>query len=500
MRIAVGGFHHETNTFAPVKARFEDFARGDGWPALSRGPSLFDAVEGVNLPISGFIDTCLREGHDPLPLSWCSAVPSAHVEQDAYDRVTAMLCDDLAAAGALDAVYLDLHGAMVTEHLEDGEGPLLARVRETVGPDVPVVASLDLHANVTRQMIAATDAMVAYRTYPHVDMMQTGARAVALIEKGHRQGRPRCAARKLDFLIPLVWQCTDIEPARSLYAGLESLEDDLRDSGLWSLSLATGFPPADIREVGPTVLAYAADDKTAELAADRLAASVRNAEADFAGKLYSPDEAVRLRASNPAGPLVIADTQDNAGAGGNSDTVGMLRALVSHDVEDAVFGLVYDPETAKQAHAAGIGAAIDVRLGAGSAWQGEAPFEGRFTVQALGDGKFTATGPMFGGARMNLGPMAVLKIGGIEVVVSSRKMQCADQGILRHVGIEPAERSVLVLKSSVHFRADFAPIASEVIIVASPGANPVDHLTLDYRRLRPGLRLTPLGPAYGSSD
>jgi microcystin degradation protein MlrC len=495
MRIAVGGFHHETNTFAPVKARFEDFERGDGWPALSRGEALFDAVEGVKLGISGFIDAGLREGHEPVPLSWCSAVPSAHVEEVAFERIAAMICDDLAEAGTLDGVYLDLHGAMVTEHLQDGEGALVARVREVIGTDVPLVVSLDLHANVTKQMIEHTDAMVAYRTYPHIDMIETGARALNLVERIQRDGAPHCAARKLDYLIPLVWQCTSIEPAKSIYARLESLEGEGSGDGLWSASFATGFPPADIRDVGPMVLAYG-EKAAAEDVADALAKAVLDAEPAFAGKLYDPGEAVRYAVASAARPMVIADTQDNPGAGGNSDTVGMLRALLEHGAKDAVFGMVYDPDAAARAHAAGVGAEIDVGLGAGSAWEGEQPFEGRVTIVALGDGKFTATGPMFGGARMRLGPMAVLRIDGVDVVVSSRKIQCADQAMLRHVGIEPSARSILVLKSSVHFRADFEPIAGEVIIVASPGPNPVDHLALDYRNLRSGLRLTPLGPTY----
>jgi len=494
MRIAIGGFHHETNTFAPVKATFEDFERADGWPALSRGDVLFDAVEGVNLPVAGFIDAALREGHDMAPLLWCSAVPSAQVTEDAFERIAEMFLTDLDAASGVDAVFLDLHGAMVTEHLQDGEGELLSRVRALIGPDVPLVVSLDLHANVTDRMVKATDAMVAYRTYPHVDMAVTGERALPLLERVKAKGRPASAMRKLDFLIPLVWQCTDIEPAKSLYAELDTIEQAHPE--IWSLSFATGFSPADIREVGPCVLAYAPDQRDADRAADELAGAVTAQEGAFAGRLYTPDEAVAYGMSGEVRPLVIADTQDNSGAGGNSDTVGMLRALVAQDARDAVFGLVFDPGVAAQAHAAGVGATIDVSLGAGSAWQGEQPFEGQFVVQALGDGRFTATGPMFGGARMNLGPMAVLSIGGVEVVVSSKKMQAADQAIFRHVGIEPANHAILVLKSSVHFRADFEPIAGDVIVVASPGPNPVDHLALDYRRLRPGLRLTPLGPNY----
>jgi microcystin degradation protein MlrC len=492
MRIAVGGFLHETNTFAPARARFEDFVRADGWPALSRGEALFDAVAGMNLCIAGFVEAALDEGHRLVPLTWCAAAPSAEVAEDAFERIAAMILDDLARAGAVDGVYLDLHGAMVSEHLEDGEGELLARTRSLVG-SVPLVASLDLHANVTGRMVAAADALVAYRTYPHLDMALTGARAAALIERMRRGARPAKALCKLDFLIPLVWQCTELEPARSLYRRLEALE---RGREVWSLSFAAGFPPADIGELGPAVIAFADDRESAERAAGALAGEVIAEEAAFAGRIYTPDEAVAYGLSGAARPLVIADTQDNPGAGASSDTVGMLRALVAHGAGEALLGLICDPETVAQAHAAGVGAEIEARLGARSAWQGETPFAGRFTVEALGDGRFTATGPMFGGARMDLGPMAGLRIGGVEVVVSSKKMQAADRAMFRHLGIEPAERAIVVLKSSVHFRADFAPIAGDIVVVASPGPNPVDHLALDYRRLRPGVRLAPLGPAY----
>jgi microcystin degradation protein MlrC len=494
MRIAVGGFQHETNTFAPAKARFEDFVRADGWPALSRGEALFDAVAGMNLAIAGFVAAALRQGHRLVPLTWCAAAPSAQVSEDAFERIAAMILDDLASAGAVDAVYLDLHGAMVSEHLEDGEGELLARTRGLVGEAVPLVASLDLHANVTERMVAAADALVAYRTYPHLDMALTGARAAALIERMAGGARPAKALCKLDFLIPLVWQCTELEPARSLYRRLEALERS-RDR-VWSLSFAAGFPAADIGELGPAVIAFADDRETADRAAGALAGAVGDDEAAFAGRIYTPDEAVAYGVSGAARPLVIADTQDNPGAGASSDTVGMLRALLAHGAGEALLGLICDPETVAQAHAAGVGAEIEARLGARSGWQGEKPFEGRFTVRALGDGRFTATGPMFGGARMDLGPMAGLRIGGVEVVVSSKKMQAADRAMFRHLGIEPAERAIVVLKSSVHFRADFAPIAGDIVVVASPGPNPVDHLALDYRRLRPGMRLAPLGPAY----
>ena len=495
MRIAVGGFLHETNTFALDKARYRDFVETDGWPGLARGAALFDAVAGMNLGVRGFLDAARAAGDEAVPLLWCSAVPSAEVTEDAYERIAAMLLEALAEAGAVDAVYLDLHGAMVTEHLEDGEGELLARLRAAVGPAMPLVASLDLRANIGERMVAEADALVTFRTYPHVDMAATGARAHALLARMASGARPAKALRKAAYLIPLVWQCTDIAPGRELAARLVALEAEAGEA-LWSLSLAAGFPPADIADCGPAVLAYGTDQGAADAAADALAAALAEAEAGFDGRLYSPDEAVTHALAAPARPLVIADTQDNAGAGAASDTVGMLRALLAAGVEDAVFGLVNDPETAARAHVAGVGAEIAVSLGAGSAWQGEQPWTGSARVRALGDGNFTATGPMFGGARMALGPMAALAIGGVEVAVSSRRMQAADQAMFRHLGIEPARRAILVLKSSVHFRADFAPIAGEIIVAASPGPNPVDHLALDYRRLRRGVRLTPLGPPF----
>ena len=486
MRIAAGGFQHETNTFAPTPARFADFARGGGWPALSRGAALAPAVAGINLPIAGFLDAAAAAGHEIAPLAWAAAEPSAHVERGAFERIAAMLLDDIAAAGPLDAVYLDLHGAMVCERLEDGEGELLARIRAAVGAAVPVVASLDLHANATAEMMAAADALVAYRAYPHVDMARTGARALPLIERMAGGARPAKAFRKLDFLPPLPWQCTGIEPAKSLYALLED-----SPPGAWSRSICMGFPLADISAVGPSVLAYADAPAAADAAADRLARAFAAAEGEFAGRIYAPDEAVARAMRARRGPVVIADTQDNPGGGGDSNTLGLLRALVAAGARGAVLGAFCDPAAAAAAHAAGEGARIRVSLGADPGWRGEPPLAAEALVCALGDGRFAATGPMFAGARMALGPMALLEVGGVEVVVSSIKMQAADRAIFRHVGVAPEGKAIVVVKSSVHFRADFERIAAEILVAAAPGPVPVDHAALDYRRVRPGVRLMP---------
>ncbi|HEX2115114.1 MAG TPA: M81 family metallopeptidase [Alphaproteobacteria bacterium] len=494
--IAVGGFQHETNTFAPTKADIPHFEHGGGWPPLSLGPALFDAVRGVNLALAGFIDAAHAAGHRCLPLVWANASPSAHVTRQAYEHVAGLILRRLDEIGPVDAVYLDLHGAMVAEHVDDGEGELLRRVRQAVGPRVPVVTSLDLHANVTRAMIEGAEGLVAYRTYPHVDMTDTGRRVLPLLEQILRRGEtPARSWRQLPFLIPLNTQCTLIDPAKALYARLADLESK---TGV-TLSFTPGFPAADFADCGPAVFGYGFDRAAVARAVEELAAEVAAEEARFQPEILSPEDAVRraMARSKPGGPpVVIADTQDNPGAGGNGDTVGLLDAMLKLDAQDAVLGLLVDAAAAKQAVEAGPAKTIEFSLGAKSGIPGHAPLVGPFTIERVESGQFQCTGPFYKGSRMRLGPMALLRRNGVRVVVASRKAQAADQAMFRHVGIEPAKQRVLGLKSSVHFRADFQPIAAEVLVCAAPGPMPVDPASLPWRKLRAGVRLRPNGPVF----
>ncbi len=495
-RIAIGGFQHETNTFAPVRASYQDFEQADGWPGLTRGDAIFDAFQGINLSLPGFIEQAKLQRHDLIPLLWCSASPSAHVERDAFERISADLIEMLRQQQKLDGLYLDLHGAMVTEHYEDGEGELLERIRAVVGPQLPIVVSLDLHANLTQRMLQHASVLVVCRTYPHVDLAETGGRSAEVMDRLLRHGPFAKAMRRADFLVPLPWQCTLINPAAALYRVVGEMEWPGRAV---SASFAFGFPPADIAECGPAVVIYAENAALAESEADRLISLVNAAEREFAGKIWQKDEAVRYAVAKSATatrPVILADTQDNPGAGGNSDSVDLLEALVSLKAEDAVFANLYDPETARIAHETGLNGSFERGIGAWCGSLGLEKFRGRFKVLALGDGSFKATGPFYRGNHMQLGPMALLGIGGTRIVVTSRKQQAADQAMLRHVGIEPKETKILALKSSVHFRADFQPIAEEILVVAAAGDNPVDNRTLPYRHLRRGLRLMPLGDAF----
>ena len=191
IRILIAGYQHETNTFAPSPADWAAFNRGDSFPAFERGQAMQKRLTGVNIPIGGFIDEAHARGWQLIPSAWAGAIPSAHVTRDAFERICAAICDDVrdALQTGLEAVYLDLHGAAVAEHCDDTEGELLARVRALIGPQRPLVASLDLHANVTERMLAQADALVSYRTYPHVDMAATGALAAVLLQRRWALGR-----------------------------------------------------------------------------------------------------------------------------------------------------------------------------------------------------------------------------------------------------------------------------------------------------------------------
>jgi microcystin degradation protein MlrC len=495
-RVAIAGFQHETNTFTPFPATYGDFVKRDGWPGLTRGEAVLEQFVKLNLPIGGFI--AAAGDWDLTPILWANAEPSGPVTDDAFERISTMICEGILSAGKLDAVYLDLHGAMVTESLQDGEGELLRRVRLVVGPDLPIVASLDLHANITEAMVDLTTAMTVFRTYPHIDMAATGARARRLLSSVLDSGEtPSKALRKAPFLIPLSAQCTDFEPCRSLYGKL----DGELAAEIASIDFAAGFPPADVYQCGPAVVAYGAAVEEVERAADRLIEAVIAAEGTFENPLLTPSAAVRraVAIGERNGPVVLADVQDNPGAGGSSDGVTLLRDLVEAGAREAVLAVLCDPSAAAAAQGAGKGAEIALALGARYGGSQDSPYEGRFVVEGLSDGVFTCTGAMYGGITVELGPMALLRVvdaeAEVRIIVSSERFQWLDLAVFRHFDIEPSAQSILVVKSTVHFRADFEPIADEILLVAAPGTNVCRLEDIPYRNYRPGLRLGPEGPA-----
>jgi microcystin degradation protein MlrC len=491
MRIAIGGFLHESHSFAPLPTGWPDFLAPGGWPAVQRPATLLATLRDTAVPAAGAIRAAEEAGATLVPLSWGFANPAGPVTAEAFERLAALIFHDLQAAldaGPLDGLYLDLHGAMVAEHFPDAEGELLRRARAILGADVPITASLDPHCNLTATMVAHADALSPFRTYPHIDMKDAGARAVALLLARIKLGRPFARAfRQVDYLVPITGQCTLVLPMADVMAARARLAECVAELGF-----CFGFPYADFPGCGMALAAYAETQDAADQAADALLAELNAREAAFTAELLPAEAAVAAAiklALNAEKPVVIADTQDNPGGGGHGDTTGMLAALMAAGAEGAVLALINDAESAAACHAAGEGAVLPLSLGGKS---DGAPLAVNARVLALTNGRFLCTGPMAGGNLADLGPTALISPQpGIRVIVTSRKMQAYDQAMFRHLGIEPTSQRILVLKSSVHFRADFQPIAEAVIVAAAPGPVVADPATLPFTKLRAGLRLRP---------
>jgi len=491
-RIAIGGWQHETNTFATIRADYESFEMADEWPGKQSGEAMLDAVDGVHLPITGAIEAFAESGDEVVPLLWCSATPCSYVTEDAFERISSELINRLRQALPVDGIYLDLHGAMVCEHVDDGEGEILSRIRELVGSELPVFVSLDLHANITGRMVKMASVIDVFRTYPHIDMGETGYRVAKFLSR-HVKKRQRLfkAFRQLDFLIPLNAGCTLMEPCQGIY---RALPDSITDS-VPSISLACGFHLSDIHEAGPAVVAYGHDADAAQVAADNLAEEIYRHRQEFHKEVWSVDAGIAeaRKAFNEQGrTIVIADTQDNPGGGGSGDTVGILRSMLTHGLQNALFGVVNDSVVAAMAHQQGAGAALDIELGGKLSTAGGPPLRCHAKVIALSDGQFTATGPMYHGASMQIGKTALLQVEEILVVVCSKAVQTADREHFRHVGVEPGAMDYVALKSSVHFRNDYEDIASRILVVAAPGEVYADPSLLGYRFIRPDVERTAL--------
>ena len=500
-RVAVGGFQHETNTFAPLPTGLEEFTTPGAWPGLTTGEAVIEALIGLNIPLGGFIDEA--DDFELVPLVWTAAEPSSYVGDEAFDHITGLIVDRLVAAGDIDGVYLDLHGAMVTESHDDGEAEILRRVREVTGDDMPVAVSLDLHGNMSRAFFDRASVTTIYRTYPHVDMAETGARARKMLREELQRGAPFAKAwRQLDYIIPIQAQSTMRQPGERLYGMLSELEG----GGVSSADFVFGFPPADVPDCGCSVFVYGSDQAAVDMAADEMLAALQAAEDELHNPLIPAPEAVEQAKQLSSGsdkPVIIADPQDNPGAGGTGDTTGILSALIDADAADAVIGMLWDPDTSAKAHEVGVGGEFEASIGGRYPQVGTGPVNVRVRVEAISDGAFDFTGPMYGGAHARLGAMAALRVlkgsEGVTVVVGSNRTQNADQAIFTHIGINPPEQRIVCVKSAVHFLADYEPIAETVIFVDSPGSNPCQLDAIPYSRLRKGVRMGPNGPAFGQS-
>lgn len=458
-------FKHESNTFSRFRTDLPQF-RVD---TLLHGDEALRARRNANTELAGFMDVAEPAGWDVIHAVSAHAVPGGQVTKAAYDHIAGAI---LAAARAnrdrLDGVLLGLHGAMVPDFCDDGEGRLLGLLREELGSEIPIAVTLDLHAMVSEGMVRDARILVSYKTYPHVDMREVGAHAAGILD---RAMKGEIAPRTIRAHVPMLDEAnsgrTDIPETRALYDRAREAEAE----GLLAVSVNAGFTGADVSCVGATVLAtYDSRDPDAGAAARRVTEEL--ADRIWQGRSSKRDvfievatAAAEALAWQGDGPLVIADYADNPGAGAYGDATALLKGLLDAGVSDAVFAPMIDPEAAGDLHRYREGETVTVTLGGkGDADFGGGPLTVTGVLRKLSDGAYVGDGPIQGGLAHSFGPTAVLEVDGIEVLVVSEAQQMVDLQQLRAFGIEPTARRVLALKSMQHFRAAFEPIAGKVII------------------------------------
>ncbi|MFP6603844.1 MAG: M81 family metallopeptidase [Pirellulaceae bacterium] len=484
MKIASGGVQHETNTFSDTPTTLSDFQRDSGCgPDFSGGEVLEERFAGTGTIHGGYLAGAAELDVELLPLLSARAQPAGRVEQVAYDQMLNLFLQRLAAVLPVDAVALDLHGAMATQEHDDAEGHFIAAVRELVGPEIPLVVTLDLHANISPQMAAEADVIIGFDTYPHVDMRERGIEAIQLLVRMINQEIHPCQSyRQLPLMTMPPMQCTLREPMQSLIQEVFTLEEE---PGILTATVAMGFPFADIRDAGVSVLVTSDSDQTlADQKADALAARLWVLRDQLQPQLTTIEAAIQYTDEHADGLVIFADGSDNPGGGAPCDGTVALQAMIEADFQGGVVGVLHDPDTAREAHAAGVGAEIDAVIGGKTDDQHGASVVTRARVQALSDGKYVHHGAMMRGLVGDFGPMAVLRVGGVEVVVATYRRQLLDRDMLRVVDIDPQTRRLLVVKSAVHFRADLGPLASKIFDADTPGIHRPDFSGFEYQQVR----------------
>jgi len=495
-RVLIAQLMHETNTFSKLPTTLDDYRKR--W--LIEGEAMVARFKGTKNEVGGYIDSIAQYGWQPVWGAAANATPSGTLTQETWETIRDMIVGAARKAGKLDGICLSLHGAMVTASEDDAEGALLEALRGTVGPDVPIVATLDLHANATERMARNANALVSYRTYPHIDGYERAVQAAALCQEAMTgKKKPRCL-----LVQPAMLEGADhgrtTQPGqmRDLLAKADLFE---KEPGINVVSIQAGFTWSDIPCTGPSVAV--SHEPSAEARAKAIARELiddiwRRRDETIANTAYRSitDGIAAARAGvGKKGPLVIADGTDNPGGGGYNDTTPVLQALLDAKIDNVGFGTIYDPAAVQQAMKAGVGAEIDVALGGHTDESMGKPVKAKAVVKMLSDGIFKNDGPMNAGVETNMGPTAVLRIGGIDVVTISNRIQTIDLQVFLSQGIDPTANSVLVVKSVQHFRAAYGPIAREIVLVDSGGICSPDISRLKFRKLR-----RPIWPLDGVND
>ncbi|MBE1608595.1 M81 family metallopeptidase [Actinopolymorpha pittospori] len=481
MRLAVLGFSHEANTFAPVPATLDQWRRA----GILEGERIRDVYEASRTSVAGFLAYGAEaHGVELIPLVYARITPMGPSTSEAHEHLVTRMVASLVDRGPWDGVLLPIHGAAVAEGCPDADGDLIRRVRGIVGPDVPIGATLDLHANVSRTMVDHLDVVTVYQTNPHVDAYEQALACARLLGRTIRaEIRPRLALVTPPLAVTIVRQGTDDEPMASLLAVARSEE---ARPGVLSVSVVEGFPYADVPEMGMSFLAVAdRDDAIARAAADRVARAAWEMRAEFVGEAVPVDEALFRAAAALAGPVVLLDIGDNVGGGSPGDSTHILHAARRLGVR-GLAQLLTDPVAVSRCAEAGVGGRVSLDVGGRTDDRHGTPLAVTGVVTAVTDGRFEDPTPTHGGVRSyDMGPTAGLRTDdGFDLVLTSVAEATHSQEQFRLVGVEPRECPVIVAKGVHSPRAGFEPIAAELIQVATPGSTSADLSTFRYARRR----------------
>ncbi|MBX3015377.1 MAG: M81 family metallopeptidase [Caldilineaceae bacterium] len=478
MRIVTGAISHETSTFTPVPTTWESFFERFG---EARGAEILHKFRGTNTPTGGFIEGAEAHGFELIPTVFAEPHPSGPAPRAVFDRVLNEMLTGFAEAGPIDGVLLELHGAMVVEGIDDGEGHILAAVRDLVGPDIPILVQLDIHSSISPQMVEMADVLIGRETYPEIDMAARGRECADVLVRIVKEGlRPTMALNQL----PMIWgmnQVTAHSPMKEAIAELHRIE---AQPGVVCGSIATGFALSDVPAMGSSVYIVTDNDQAlAQRYADELAAWIWERRADW--QLHRPSTAEALLLAQKGGryPVIFADNYDNPGGGSPGDSTGVLRTFIEAGLEDACVLYMVDPEAAEHCHQAGVGATITLDVGAKST-----PLQGqpvRMTVEVMGisEGHFAYDGPMYAGLESEMGRSAYIRQGGVHVIVTSGRDQPFDTAFSRSLGLDPKKMRYISVKSAAHFRAAFEPWAGAIYVVSEPSVHSADTGTLKYYNL-----------------
>ncbi|MDP6345673.1 MAG: M81 family metallopeptidase [Alphaproteobacteria bacterium] len=480
MRVVMAMMKHETNTFSPVPTPWSRF---EEWSACF-GDEVIRAYEPTNMTLSAYIKLCRDEGAEIVSPIAAEAMPSGPVAADAYERMSGAILE--AVAKGCDAIMLDLHGAMVAEVTPDGEGTLLVRIRE-IAPETPICVTCDLHCNLTQAMVDNCDALIGYKTYPHTDMYEVGTTVGRiLLAKLKGKADPVMAWGRMPLLSQTLRQGTDDEPFKSLVR----LTREAEAAGeVLAATVFGGFALADIHDAGISAVAIADGDRgAAERVVERLNGEIWSHRDDHLYRHEPLEVAVARAKAIEDGPVILLDHADNTGSGGNQDVMTVIAEVMRQGLEDVAVGGLWDPDAVQRMMRAGIGATVTLELGGRTdmpsiGLTGE-PLVVTGKVRVLTDGEWVVRGPMYHGLAVSMGPTAVLDTGKMQIVVVSRHHEPWDLGIFLSVGIDPAHKRYVLLKSRIHYRAGFAPIAKHTITLDGTGVTTSDNSLLDYQNVR----------------